>query len=135
MSAPGALPSGKDTAMASLPATLNVKTNPTGYLAAAGTVYAASVMLWNAYHHHGVIDTAVILAAIAAVSALLTRQIVTPVAAPRDGAGTPLVPVSVVGSLTAAPDRTDAVVRVVPPGVIGVPVAQEAGPPGENTTA
>jgi hypothetical protein len=116
--------------MGKLPATLNITTNPTGYMAAASTVYAAAVMIYNAYHHHGVIDVPVIIAAATAIAALLTRQIVTPVAAPRDGAGTPLVPVTQAAAVLApaVPGPPAAGVRVVPPGVIGVPVAQE--PPG-----
>jgi len=65
--------------------------NPAGLMAAAGTVYAAAVMIYNAMHHHGVIDPAVIVAAVGAVAALLTRQVVTPVADPRDGNGDALV--------------------------------------------
>jgi len=65
--------------------------NPTGLMAAAGAVYAAAVMIWNATHHHGVIDPAVIVAAAGAVAALLARQVVTPVADPRDGNGDSLV--------------------------------------------
>jgi len=65
--------------------------NPTGLMAAAGAVYAAAVMIWNATHHHGVINPAVIVAAVGAVAALLTRQVVTPVADPRDGNGDSLV--------------------------------------------
>lgn len=78
--------------MGKLPATLSITTNPTGLTAGAGAIYAAAVMIYNAHYHHGVISVPVIVAAVAAVAALLTRQIVTPVAAPRDGAGTPLVP-------------------------------------------
>jgi hypothetical protein len=66
--------------------------NPTGLMAAAGLVYAAVAMLLNAHYHHGVIDPAVIVAAVGAVAALLTRQIVTPVKNPRDGNGVPLAP-------------------------------------------
>ena len=65
--------------------------NPAGLMATAGAVYAASVMIYNAMHHHGVIDPAVIVAAVGAVAALLTRQVVTPVADPRDGNGDALV--------------------------------------------
>jgi hypothetical protein len=82
--------------MAALPGTLNVKLNPTGLTAVAGAVYAAVVMIYNARFHHGVISTPVIIAAAAAVFALLTRQVVTPTAAPRDGAGNQLVPVPAV---------------------------------------
>lgn len=71
---------------------LHPATNPAGYTAMAGTVYAAAVMIYNAYHHHGVIDVNVIIAAIGTVAALLTRQVVTPVADPVNGAGVPLVP-------------------------------------------
>jgi len=116
--------------MGKLPATLNITTNPTGYMAAASTVYAAAVMITNAYHHHGVIDVPVIIAAATAVAALLTRQIVTPVAAPRDGAGTPLVPAPAVAG--PAPRPPDASVRVIPPGVIGAPVAQVTEQAGEE---
>ena len=76
-----------------VPRALNVNTNPAGLLAAAGVVYAAAVMIYNAVHHHGVIDTNVIIAAVGAVAALFTRQVVTPVADPKNGAGVPLVPV------------------------------------------
>jgi hypothetical protein len=65
--------------------------NPAGLMATAGAVYAATVMILNAYHGHGVIDPPVIIAAVGAVAALLTRQVVTPVADPKDGNGNPLV--------------------------------------------
>jgi hypothetical protein len=76
-----------------VPRALNISTNPAGWLAAAGAVYAAAVMIYNAWNHHGVIDTNVIIAAVGAVGALLTRQVVTPVNDPKNGAGVPLVPV------------------------------------------
>jgi hypothetical protein len=78
----------------SVPRALNVNTNPAGLLAAAGVIYAAAVMIYNAIHGHGVIDTNVIVAAVGAIAALLTRQVVTPVADPKNGAGVPLVPVT-----------------------------------------
>lgn len=65
----------------------NPVTNPGGYLAAAGAVVAAAVMIVNAVHHHGVIDSSVIIAAVGAVGALFTRQIVTPVKDPHDANG------------------------------------------------
>src|SRR5258708_11352406 len=71
---------------------LSPVTNSAGLSAAGLAVYAAIVMIVNAAHHHGVIDVPVIVAALAAVSALYTRQKVTPVADPRDGNGKPLVP-------------------------------------------
>lgn len=75
-----------------LPRILNPATNPAGLLAAAGAVYAAAVMIYNVVNHHGVIDTAVIVAAIGAVGALFTRQAVTPTADPKSADGVPLVP-------------------------------------------
>lgn len=105
--------------------------NPTGLMAAAGAVYAAAVMIWNATHHHGVINPAVIVAAVGAVAALLTRQVVTPVADPRDGNGDSLVCANsavAAGAAAAAPsvslsgEQMDAVrgalasERKVPPG-------------------
>jgi hypothetical protein len=66
--------------------------NAPGYMATAGAVYAAAVMIYNAHYHHGIINVPVIIAAITAVAALLTRQVVTPVADPKDGNGNPLVP-------------------------------------------
>ena len=65
--------------------------NPAGYMAAIGAVYAVAIMIWNAYRHHGIIDPQVVVAALAAVAALLTRQVVTPVGDPKDGNGKPLV--------------------------------------------
>ena len=70
---------------------LSLNLNPTGLMAAAGAVYAAVAMIWNACHHHGIINPSVIIAAVGAVAALLTRQVVTPVADPKDGNGQPLV--------------------------------------------
>jgi hypothetical protein len=77
-----------------LPRSLNPATNPAGWLAAAGTVYAAVVMIDNALSHRGVIDTSVIVAAVGAVAALFTRQAVTPVSDPRNASGVPLAPVA-----------------------------------------
>jgi hypothetical protein len=70
--------------------TLSPSLNPAGYMAAAGTVYAAVVMVWNATHHHGVISIPVIVAALGAAWSLYTRFRVTPVGDPRDGNGQPL---------------------------------------------
>ena len=73
-------------------------TNPTGYMAAAGAVYAVVVMVYNVANHHAALNgpnlTALIVAAVGAVGALLTRQVVTPVKAPKDGAGRDLVAIS-----------------------------------------
>jgi hypothetical protein len=74
---------------------LSPVTNSAGLSAAGLAVYAAVVMVYNATHNHGVIDVPVIIAAVAAVAALYTRQKVTPTADPKDGNGTPLrVPIS-----------------------------------------
>ena len=69
-------------------------TNPNGYIAAAGAVFTAAVMIYNAVNHHGVLNTADIVSAVAAVAALISRQYVTPVRDPRDGNGNPLAPVA-----------------------------------------
>ena len=90
---------------------LSPVTNSAGLSAAALAVYAAIVMIVNATHHHGVIDVPVIVAALAAVSALYTRQKVTPVADPRDGNRQPLVPAP--PPRTGPPVPSD--VTVVPP--------------------
>lgn len=87
-------------------------TNPNGYLAAAGAVFAAAVMLYNAVNHHGVIDTAVVVAAVGAVGALFSRQLVTPLKDPRDGNGTPLAIVTpqlaeVIRAASALPPGSD----------------------------
>lgn len=75
-----------------IPRALNLTTNPAGFMAAAGAIFAAVVMITNAVNHHGLIDPAVIVAAVGAVGALLARNAVTPVKDPRDGNGNPLVP-------------------------------------------
>ena len=75
-----------------MPRMLNPLTNPNGYLSAAGAVFAATVMILNAVHHHGIIDPPVITAAVGSVGALFARQLVTPVKDPKDGNGNPLTP-------------------------------------------
>jgi len=74
--------------------TLTPSLNPTGLGSAAAAIYAAVVMIWNATHHHGVIDPQVIVAAIGAAAFLYARFKVTPVADPKDGNGVPLKPVA-----------------------------------------
>jgi hypothetical protein len=69
---------------------LSPTTNATGIGSALAALYAAAVMIWNATHHHAVIDPQVIIAAIGAAAFLYTRFKVTPVADPRDGNGQPL---------------------------------------------
>lgn len=111
--------------MAGLPRPLTPHLNAPGLLAAAGAVYAAAVMCYNAYYHHGVLSTPVLVAGVAALGSLLTRFVVTPVADPRDGAGRPLVP--------APAPPPDAGIRVVhaPPQPVGLPavVFEETPPP------
>lgn len=134
--------------MTSLPRTLHPALNAPGYMATAGAVYAAATMIYNAYNHHGVISVPVILAAVAAVGALLTRTVVTPVADPVDGAGRPLVPASIpltgsgaTSSGMVPPNMLRAEaglpplppVTVVPPQPAGLPhvIFEDAAPPGE----
>jgi hypothetical protein len=69
---------------------LSPNTNATGLGSAAAAIYAAVVMIWNASHHHAVIDPQVIIAAVGAAAFLYTRFKVTPVADPKDGNGQPL---------------------------------------------
>jgi hypothetical protein len=89
---------------------LTPATNPAGLGSAAAAIYAAAVMIWNATHHHGVIDPQVVIAAIAAAAFLYSRMKVTPVADPKDGNGQPLV------AAAAPPYRTSTGnVTVVPP--------------------
>jgi len=75
-----------------LPRMVNPLTNPNGYLAAAGAVLGVAVMVDNAVHHHGVIDTTVVISMLGAVGALFARQYVTPVRDPKDGNGAALAP-------------------------------------------
>jgi hypothetical protein len=72
---------------------LSPTTNATGLGSAAAAIYAAIVMIYNALHHHAVIDPQVVIAAVGAAAFLYTRFKVTPVADPKDGNGQPLVPV------------------------------------------
>jgi hypothetical protein len=69
--------------------------NPTGIGSAIAAIYAVVVMIWNATHHHGVIDPQVIVAALGAAAFLYARFKVTPVADPKDGNGSPLAAVPV----------------------------------------
>jgi len=106
-----------------IPRVLHPFTNPTGYAAAAGAIYAVVVMIYNAHEHHGAISAPVIVAAVAAVTALLTHQVVTPVSDPKDGAGNRLVPVPANAPAAAAPPGTGIrPVRLVPPEGGGPPV-------------
>jgi hypothetical protein len=105
---------------------LSPSLNPAGLMAAAGAVYAATVMITNAYNGHGIIDPPVIVAAVGAVAALLTRQAVTPVKDPRDGNGTPLAP-------AVPPDAPFTVAPRLPPNVTVVPQTaadETVTPPG-----
>jgi hypothetical protein len=70
---------------------LTPATNPAGLGSSLAAVYAAAVMIWNASHHHAVIDPQVIIAAVGAAAFLYARFKVTPVADPKDGNGQPLV--------------------------------------------
>lgn len=89
--------------MTSVKRMLGVSTNPTGLASAFAAIYAAVTMVWNAAHHAGVIDPQVIVAALAAAAFLYTRFLVTPVADPKDGSGTPLVPAPPVAPVVATP--------------------------------
>jgi hypothetical protein len=94
-----------------IPRVFSPSTNPTGWIAAAGAILAASVMITNAVNNHGIIDTSVIISAVGAVMALFARQVVTPVADPKNAIGVPLVPVTEKVLTYAAPAP---VVQVTP---------------------
>ena len=87
--------------------------NPTGIGSALAALYAAGVAIWNATHHHGVIDPQVIIAAVTAAGFLYTRFKVTPVADPVDAAGRPLVPQP---TIPASLTTTSGAVTIEPPG-------------------
>ena len=96
---------------------LSPSLNPTGLGAAIAAVYAAVIMIWNASHHHGVIDPQVIVAALGAAAFLYSRMKVTPVADPRDGDGHPLVHVVPPASsnVTVLPPLSAAAEKMQPP--------------------
>lgn len=71
---------------------LSPATNPAGLTSLIAALYALGVGIWNVTQHRGAVDPQVIVAALAAVAALFTRQVVTPVADPHDGAARRLVP-------------------------------------------
>lgn len=104
--------------MSKLRTLLNPMLNPTVYLAAAGAVYAVAVMVYNVINGHAALNapnlSALIVAAVGAVGALFTRQIVTPVKAPRDGAGRVLVPANT--AMPAAPVIVPSPHAAAPPG-------------------
>jgi hypothetical protein len=104
MTAPGPAP---------LKRTLTPALNPTGLGSAIAAVYAAVVMVWNATHHHAVIDPQVVLGALGAAAFLYTRFKVTPVSDPRDGNGQRLAAVQ----WTAGGNTTTASLRVPPSGM------------------
>lgn len=102
---------------------LNPATNPAGWMSAIGAVLAATVMITNALHHHGIIDATVVVSAAGAVMALFTRQVVTPVSDPKSADGVPLVPAP---ELATGPSD-------LPPGTYGSPgiVTWTAPPSGQ----
>jgi hypothetical protein len=61
--------------------------NPNGLMALAAAAYALGTAIWNVVHGHGAVDPQVIVSALGAFLAALSRQVVTPVADPRDGNG------------------------------------------------
>lgn len=71
---------------------LSPSLNPAGLSSAVLALYALGTGIWNVTHHAGAVDPQVIVAAVAAAAALFTRQVVTPVADPKDGAFRPLLP-------------------------------------------
>ncbi len=97
---------------------LNPSLNPAGLSSAVLALYALGTGIWNVAHHAGAVDPQVIVAAVAAVAALFTRQVVTPVADPKDGAFRPLMPVSTVN--VSGHDLAKIARSLVPP--VGYPL-------------
>ena len=93
---------------------LTPATNPTGIGSSIAAIYAAAVMIWNATHHHGVIDPQVIIAALTAAAFLYARFKVTPVADPKDGNGQPLTTVAVAAMAAGSLPQRTGNVTVVP---------------------
>jgi len=81
------------TIMAAVKRSLTPATNPTGIGSSLAALYGLAVGIWNATHHHAVIDPQVIVAALTAAAFLYARFKVTPVADPKDANGVPLVTV------------------------------------------
>jgi len=71
---------------------LSPLTNPAGLTATGMALYAVISMVASTMHHHGAFSVPVVVAFISSAAALYTRQKVTPVTDPVDGAGRPLVP-------------------------------------------
>lgn len=97
---------------------LSPSTNMAGLSAAAGAIYAATLMIYHVVNHQAAFSVPVAIAGISAAAALLTRQAVTPIADPKDGNGVPLV------------TATGAVPAAVPPTVVVTPSVTQAGAPG-----
>lgn len=70
---------------------LSPVTNPTGWVAGAGTIYAIVQWAWTASGNKGTASPVVVAIALA-VAALFTRFYVTPTADPKDAIGHPLAP-------------------------------------------
>jgi hypothetical protein len=107
--------------------TLSPSLNPTGYMAAAGTIYAAAKMIYDVTHHHGYWSTPVLIAALGTAWAFYTRFKVTPVGDPRDGNGQPMAALPLASVITGRqfPEPPAAPA----PGAYGIPQAP-AQPPG-----
>lgn len=117
--------------MADLNRLMSFSTNPAGLVAAAGAIYAATVMITNAVHGHGVIDPEVVVAAVGAVASLFVRQNVTPVADPKDRNGNPLTPVPLLPPPAASPGAG----YTWPPAVTPLPVPVTPPPPSPAPVA
>jgi hypothetical protein len=100
-------------------------TNPTGIGSSAAAIYAAVVMIWNATHHHTVIDPQVVIAALTAAAFLYSRMKVTPVADPKDGNGQPLLKAATAAMLAGTPPYRSSTgnVTVIPPEKTLIPPA------------
>lgn len=100
---------------------LSPSTNMAGLSAAAGAIYAATLMIYHVVNHQAAFSVPVAIAAIAAAASLLTRQSVTPVADPRDGNGAPMI---------TAPAPVPEPPQAGPPVTVMTRVAPQPPPPG-----
>lgn len=108
--------------------------NPAGLMAAAAAAWA----LYAGIRAHAV-TAQVVVAALTAFASLLTRQAVTPVADPKDGAGRRLTPHSVItvtgNRLELSPAEWDALHKVLAAVPQELPLAGRPAPaqPPEGT--
>lgn len=114
---------------------LSPSLNPAGLSSAVLTLYALGTGIWNVAHHGPAIDPQVIVAAVAAVAALFTRTVVTPVKDPKDGAFRPLVPTGTPTIVNVHGEVTEAQMRSIRAALKAEAAKQSGGYPMSETVA